>query len=442
MKRKWLSALLCASMVAALAAGCGSDAGGGSDSGSGSGETKSESSDGKTTLTFWCHENEPWVKSYKEMAKKFEDANPDYKVEVQDYPFKVYNDKIQTALTSSTAGPDIVAVWGGTAPSFIESDALAEVPEDMVKELEEDYLAPTIGIYQKEGKYYGVPMEFNLEYGGMIVNKKLFGDTPYPKTWEDLRKISGEVSKKNGDIVEMKGFEMMDTDSLICNYLAMLLQQGGQYLKDDGSIDFATPEGVKAMEEILDMYNNGECDLENLTAGEYCYNDVYQDKGYMASVGSWAIGEGSGSYDLTYGEDYEYVPVPQYGEQMAFASETGWGIIIPENGANKEAAWEFVKFFSEPENLVQHNIACNQLPPRKSLLDSEEYKEAMPNVAFLLDILPSGQWMGPYNTSDMREIFNQMFIDLCQSDSPDVEGALKDASAQITEGCQISYSMK
>ncbi len=442
MKRKWLSALLCASMVAALAAGCGSDAGGGSDSGSGSGEAKSESSDGKTTLTFWCHENEPWVKSYKEMAKKFEDANPDYKVEVQDYPFKVYNDKIQTALTSSTAGPDIVAVWGGTAPSFIESDALAEVPEDMVKELEEDYLAPTLGIYQKEGKYYGVPMEFNLEYGGMIVNKKLFGDTPYPKTWEDLRKISGEVSKKNGDIVEMKGFEMMDTDSLICNYLAMLLQQGGQYLKDDGSIDFATPEGVKAMEEILDMYNNGECDLENLTAGEYCYNDVYQDKGYMASVGSWAIGEGSGSYDLTYGEDYEYVPVPQYGEQMAFASETGWGIIIPENGANKEAAWEFVKFFSEPENLVQHNIACNQLPPRKSLLDSEEYKEAMPNVAFLLDILPSGQWMGPYNTSDMREIFNQMFIDLCQSDSPDVEGALKDASAQITEGCQISYSMK
>lgn len=441
MKRKWISVLLCASMVAALAAGCGSDAGSDSDSGSGDSEGKKESSDGKTTLTFWCHENEPWVKSYKEMAKKFEDANPDYTVEVQDYPFNVYNDKIQTALTSSTAGPDIVAVWGGTAPSFIESDALSEVPEDMVKELEEDYLAPTLGIYQKEGKYYGVPMEFNLEYGGMIVNKKLFGDTPYPETWEELRKVSKEVSKKNGDIVEMKGFEMMDTDSLICNYLAMILQQGGQYLKDDGSIDFATAEGIKAMEEILDMYKNGECDLENLTAGEYCYNDVYQDKGYMASVGSWAIGEGSGSYDLTYGEDYEYVPVPQYGEQMAFASETGWGIIIPKNGANKDAAWEFVKFFSEPENLVQHNIACNQLPPRKSLLDSEEYKEAMPNIAFLLDILPSGQWMGPYNTSDMREIFNQMFIELCQSDSPDVESALKDASAQITEGCQISYSM-
>ena len=51
-------------------------------------------------------------------------------------------------------------------------------------------------------------MEFNLEYGGMIVNKKLFDDSKiaYPETWEDLRKVSQEVSRKNGDIVEMKGF--------------------------------------------------------------------------------------------------------------------------------------------------------------------------------------------------------------------------------------------
>ena len=433
MKKKLLSVLLCAAMVGSLAAGCGSK----------NDKKDASDGDGKTVLTFWCHDNAPWVKAYKEMGKKFEKANPDYKVEVQEYPFEVYNDKIQTALTSSTSGPDIIAVWGGLAPSFIQSDALSEVPEDLSKELKEDYLAPTVGIYQKEGKYYGVPMEFNLEYGGMIVNKKLFDDAgiSYTKTWEDLRKVSKEVSRQNGEVVEMKGFEMIDTDALICNYLAMILQQGGQYLQEDDSINFATPEGIKAMEEILSMVKDGECDLDNLTAGEYCYNDVYQDKGYMSSVGSWAIGEGTDSYDLTYGEDFEYVPVPQYGEKMAFASETGWGIMVPDNGKNKDAAWEFVKFFSEPENLVQHNIACNQLPPRKSLLDSEEYKEAMPNIAFLLDILPSGQWMGPYNTSDMREIFDQMFIGLCQSDNPDIEGALKEASEKITEECQIGYSM-
>lgn len=435
MKKKLVSVLLCVAMVASMAVGCGSK----SDS-----KSKESDSDGKTTLTFWCHENEPWVKSYKAMAEKFEKENPEYTVEVKDYPFKVYNDKIQTALTSKTSGPDIIAVWGGTAPSFIESDALSEVPESLSKELSEDYLAPTTGIYTKEGKYYGVPMEFNLEYGGMVVNKKLFDEAgiSYPTTWDELRSVSKQVAKMNGDVSEMKGFEMIDADALICNYLAMILQQGGQYIQDDNSVKFDTPEGVKAMNEILSMVKDGECDLENLTAGEYCYNDVYQDKGYMSSVGSWAIGEGTDSYSLTYGKDFEYVPVPQYGDKMAFASETGWGLMVPKNSANQEGAWKFVEFFSQPENLVEHNIACNQLPPRKSLLDSQEYKDAMPNIAFLLDILPNGQWMGPYNTSDMRDIFNDMFIELCQSDNPDVETALADASKEISEKCQLSYSIK
>ena len=282
MKKKFISALLCVAMTASLVVGCGSKS-----------DDKKEASDGKTTLTFWCHENEPWVKSYKKVAEKFEKENPDYKVVVKDYPYKVYNDKIQTALTSKTAGPDIIAVWGGNAPAFIESDSLSEVPESLAKELDEDYLAPTTGIYKKEGTYYGVPMEFNLEYGGMIVNKKLFDKAgiAYPKTWDELRSVSKQVSKMNGDVSEMKGFEMIDTDALICNYLAMILQQGGQYLEEDDSINFATPEGIKAMNEIVSMVKDGECDLENLTAGEYCYNDVYKDKGYMSSVGSWAIGE-------------------------------------------------------------------------------------------------------------------------------------------------------
>ena len=242
MKKKFISALLCVAMTASLVVGCGSKS-----------DDKKESSDGKTTLTFWCHENEPWVKSYKKVAEKFEKENPDYKVVVKDYPYKVYNDKIQTALTSKTAGPDIIAVWGGNAPAFIESDSLSEVPESLAKELDEDYLAPTTGIYKKEGTYYGVPMEFNLEYGGMIVNKKLFDKAgiAYPKTWDELRSVSKQVSKMNGDVSEMKGFEMIDTDALICNYLAMILQQGGQYLEEDDSINFATPEGIKAMNEIL-----------------------------------------------------------------------------------------------------------------------------------------------------------------------------------------------
>ena len=435
MKKRLLSILLCSAMVASLAVGCGSS--GGSDT-----EEAEESSGEKTTLTFWCHENEPWIKSYEAMAEKFEAENPEYDVVVESYPMSVYMDKIQTALTDENGGPDIIALWGGMAAPFIASDALSAVPDDLAADMDEDFMEPTVGIYKKNGTYYGVPMEYNLEYGGMVVNKKLFEEAglEYPQTWEELRAVSKQVAKVNGDVVEMGGFECVDGDALINNFLAMILQQGGNYIEEDGSVNFATEEGITALNELLSIVKDGECTLENLSAGEYCFNDVYQDKAFMSSVGTWAIGEGTDSYELTYGEDFEYVAVPQYGDEMAFTSESGWGLIVPANGANVDAAWDYVRFFTDPENLVEHNIACNQLPPRTSMLDSEEYREAMYNIDFILDILPYGKWRGSYSASAMNSLFDQMFIDLCQSENPDVEASLAEVSQKITEECSLGYT--
>lgn len=433
--KKTLAVLLTLALSFSALAGCG----GKNES---TADTKKDGE--KTVVTFWCHENKPWIAAYEETIERFETEHPEYDVQLSYYPFDVYNQKIQTSLTSNKGEVDIIAVWGGVAPNFIETDALAEVPDYIVEELESDYLEPTLGVFQKEGKYYGVPMEFNLEYGGLIVNKKLFdeADLSYPTTWEELREISKKVAKRNGEVMDMIGFDMIDSDALICNYLSMILQQGGRYLQEDNSINFATPEGVKAMEEIVSMVKDGETNLDSLTSGEYAFNKTYQDKGFMASVGSWGIGEGTGTYNLTYGEDFEYIPTPLFGDEVGFASETGWGIMVPENSEHKDAAWEFIEFFSRPENLVKHNIACNQLPPRKSMLTNEEYREAMPNITFLLDIMEKGQWMGPYNTSAMREIFNEMFIELCQEENADIEAALKAASEQITAECQLGYSTK
>ena len=395
----------------------------------------------KTVINFWCHENQPWIESYQKVIDKFEKENPEYEVKLTSYPFDVYNQKIQTSLTSEKSDADVIAVWGGKAPNFIESDALSQVPEEMKKELESDYLEPTLGIFKKEGEYYGVPMEYNLEYGGMVVNKKLFDENnlKYPTTWEELRETSKKVAKKNGEIMEMSGFGMIDPDALICNYLSMILQQGGQYIQEDGSINFATPEGVKAMNEIVSMVKDNEVDLEGLLSSKYGFTRVYEDKGFMASAGSWALGEGTNTYGLEYGKDFEYVPVPLYGDQMAFASETGWGLMVPKNSKHVDDAWKFIEFFSEPENLVEHNIACNQLPARKSLLTNEKYKEAMPNISFLLDIMDKGQWMGPYNTSAMRDYLQDTFVKLCQTENPDTEAMLKELSETITKECSLNY---
>lgn len=384
------------------------------------------------TIKFWCNTNTPWIAGYNKIIERFEEANPGYHVELTDYPMKEMRQKMQLSMMDGAEGADVYAMWGGQAPTFISGGGLSKVPDYIVEDIEADYMEPCLGIYKYNGYYYGVAMEYNLEYGGMIVNKKMFdaAGASYPTTWEELRETSKKLAVQENGQVKIKGFDMIDSDALFCNFLAMILQQGGQYRNEDNTVNFATPEGVKAMDEILDMIKSGESDLNDIVDGKYGYTYTMQDRGYMASVGSWAVAEGA-NYGLTYGEDYEYVPVPQYGEKMAFASETGWGLVVPEKAAQKEAAWKFISFFIQPENLVEMNIAASQLPPRKSMLNNETYLEAMPHVAFLLDILENGQWMGPYNTSNMRTHFLSVFQKLVAGDYESTEAALKEASDLI-----------
>ena len=109
-KKKLLGALAGAALAALLMAGC-----------SGSADSSStEASEGDTTkLVFWCHENEAWNVAYEDMAAKFEAAHPEYDVEVVSYPFGENVDKMQTALSADEGEVDVMAVWGGMAPSFI-----------------------------------------------------------------------------------------------------------------------------------------------------------------------------------------------------------------------------------------------------------------------------------------------------------------------------------
>lgn len=401
---------------------------------SGSSEEDSSSSDGgTTTIQFWCHTNEAWNNTYRELFDKFEEENPEYKVEMTDYPYADYNQKIQTSLTPDAEGADLYQMWGGWELDFASTGGLEPLPDDLKETLEEDYFEPTYQAYEYGGEYYGIPTEFNLEYGGMVVNKPLFEENnlEYPTTWEELRSVSDQLVQSDGSVITMRGFDFIDEDALIYNYLAMILQQGGQYLNEDGSINLATPEGITAMEELKSMVDAGYTDFSSFSAGVGTSSYVFEGKGSMASVGSWAISDGEESYDLTIGEDFDYVAVPQYGDEMAFVAESGWGLAVPANAKEKDGAWELVRFLSDPENLKELNLGCQQLPPRKTLAEDQEMMDAMPNTAFLMDILEGGQWIGPYNTTTLKETLTATFRDICENGT-DIETALTECSETMS----------
>lgn len=422
-RMKLISLGMATLMCAGLLAGCGGS----------SKEDSSSSNGGTSKIQFWCHTNEAWNNTYRELFDKFEEENPEYEVVMTDYPYSDYNQKIQTSLMSDSEGADVYQMWGGWELDFASTGALEALPDDLKEDLQSDYFEPTYQAYEYGGEYYGIPTEFNLEYGGMVVNKPLFEEKglDYPTTWEELRNVSDQVAESKNGVITMRGFDFVDEDALIYNYLAMILQQGGQYLQDDGSIKLDTEEGITAMKELKSMVDAGYTDFSSYSAGVGTSNYVFEGTGSMASVGSWAISDGEESYGLTIGEDFDYVAVPQYGDQMAFVAESGWGLAVPVNSSQKEGAWELVRFLSDPENLKELNLGCQQLPPRQSLTEDEEMVKAMPDTAFLLDILDGGQWIGPYNTTTLKENLSATFRSICE-DGADIQTALADCSEAMS----------
>lgn len=240
-KRKRMLAMgLVMAMAASVMYGCGSGGSGGSaggggsapaekaaegDSQGGAGAEQNAASGEKTVIRFWGHQNEAWQIAYEEMIAKFEEAYPEYDVQSEYFPYADYQTKIQTSLMAKGDGADIYAMWGGWALDFAGSGALSEVPEQYREILENDFYDPAVAAYRYDGKYYGVPVEFNLEYGGMLVNKQLFDEAglAYPATWEEVEQVSDQVSKSNGNVMEMRGFDFVSGDSLPFVWLGMIL---------------------------------------------------------------------------------------------------------------------------------------------------------------------------------------------------------------------------
>lgn len=125
------------------------------------------------TLTMWSHINEPWNAAYEDAIKEFEAQNKGIHIKLETFPYDEFESKVQTALIDGEGGADIYELWGGWALDFTPYGTLMELPEEMAEKVREENYAPTYGALEYEDKMYGIPLEYNIEYGGMLVNDAL-----------------------------------------------------------------------------------------------------------------------------------------------------------------------------------------------------------------------------------------------------------------------------
>ncbi|MCL1982014.1 MAG: extracellular solute-binding protein [Clostridiales bacterium] len=431
--KKILSITLAALLVMSLFAGCGGSGSGGGDTQGGG--AQGGDAQGDITLTLWSH-IEFWNDAQDKIIQEFEAANPGIKVKRESFPYDDFESKTQTSLLSKSGGADIYNLWGGWAVDFASTGAFSPVPDDFVAELKADSYEPVLGAFEYEGNYYGVPLEFNIEYGGMLVSIPKFDELglSYPKTWDEMIRIARENSESRGVNFELRGFDFPAWDALTYIWLSMILSSGGQYMDGD-KFNFSTPIGIETMQKLVDYVKvDHMTNTEGITNAEELepYHKFFLGESLMVPRGPWVVPEGIDDFGLEYGVDFDYVAMPFYGSQKLFAAETGWGLAVNASSANQEAAWKFVEFWLEKDRLLDYNISCGMVPPVKTISHDPDLLAAMPYLAPLVDILDGGRFIGYFNTDILKEAVGDMYVNIINSDIS-VADAVKELDDTLNE---------
>ncbi|MBN1994650.1 MAG: extracellular solute-binding protein, partial [Anaerolineae bacterium] len=324
----------------------------------------------KVTLRFWALQNPPFIAGFETLIKAYQQEHPNVEIKLETFDYDTY---IQTLQTSMPAGQeaDVIQLFGTWTAEYAER--LAPLPESVmsIAEAEELFYAAPLGGYIVDGKLYGLPQEFNCEYGGVLVNKTKFEEAglTYPPQWKTMADVVSDAKAltKNDDagMMSTAGFHFTAMDPVVFAFLAGILQRGGDYWNaDQTGFTFNTPEAKATLQAMVDLVNAGVVDPVLFNDSENWVVDAFfQDKVGIGTMGAWAIAEGRANYpDFESEWDYFFLP-PQAGNEPLFVADSGWGLVVSPNSQHQNVAWDFAKFITaNPDNARLWNIASGTIP--------------------------------------------------------------------------------
>lgn len=368
----------------------------------------------KVTIRLWSHQNSAFNKVNQELVDAFMKANPDITVKYETFPYDQFIETLQTSMPAGTEA-DVIEMFGSWVCNYAEGTRLAEMPADVMsyKEAQDIFYKAPLDGYYCDGKLYGLPNEFNLEYGGALVNPALYekAGIPFPPAYTDYNAVIADAKKmtvQDGDTMTTAGFHFVGGDTLGFLLLSGILEQGGKYFADDGKhFNFESPESLNVIRTLTRYAQEDKVIDATLFQGDNGLpNAFFNGNVGIGYIGSWAAGVGKVDFpDFKF--DYVTMP-PMFGDKPVFVADAGWGKVVSKNTKHSEAAWKLVKFMTaERANALKFNQISGTIPAMKSIVDQpDEILAGQPWIKSTFSLLPNGAYLG--NVTDRDQLFYEI----------------------------------
>jgi multiple sugar transport system substrate-binding protein len=364
---------------------------------------------GNAALRFWSHNNPAFVKTNETLVKKYQEANPNVTVKYENFPYDEFIQTIQTSMAAKNEA-DVMEMFGSWVQSYAKGGTLAIAPDgvmSMSQARDQFYAAPLDG-YVWEGKLYGFPNEYNLENGGVLVNKKMFdaAGVKYPpewKTWDEVTADAKKLVKMDGNTMTIAGFNYVTNDGLGFLYWEGVLERGGDYFaKDKIHLDFLSPQAEATVQWLVDMaVKDKVVDPLTFNANSNWVGDsFFQSLVAIGYIGPWIVPVAHENH-ADFADPWDYVSCPHYGDTMSFAADAGWGKVVSPNSKAIQQAWEFGKFWAaDGANARFWNVGTGTVPALKSVAADPTLLKDMNWLGPSLKVLPYGRYVGMLQDRD------------------------------------------
>ena len=323
------------------------------------------------------------IESTKDVIKKFEEQNPNIKVDALRAPFQT-DDMYTTYLQSFEAKSgdlDVITLDSSWARSL--ADNLVDLSKYVDKKTVSQYYSSIMGSYLVEDKIVALPWysDIGLLYYRTDLLKKY--NLEVPKTWIELTKAAyiiqqGERKEGNSDFV---GFVWQGKayEGLTCNAIEWIYNNdGGTIIDANKEITINNPNAVEAVRLAVNWVGTiSPRGVLSMTEEES--KNMFMS-GNVAFVRSWPYlysvcdVEGSaikGKYSAT------AIPTGKLGKNSGVLG--GWGIGVNKYSKNREAAVKLAIFLTSEESQKHRALASGNAP---NIIALKNDKDILKNPIF------------------------------------------------------------
>ena len=389
-------------------------------------------------------ETVPDTNYVKELLPKFEDATG-IKVNLEVLTYVAMYEKLvpQLSLAQGSGAYDVIVVdkqwvggfvggnWLTPLDSYIQRDKVdtsVYIPA-MFKMLGEvngtTYMLPfynyTMGLYYRTDLFNDP--KFKEEY-----KQKYNKELAVPTNMDDYVQIAKFFTREiNGEQVYGAAQQLARGVGIHAEWANIFFGLDGWYYDDKWNPTVNTPEGVKAVQYLIDLYKNA--DVPGATAYNFDEQVALFNQGKAATMYSYS------TMFAPLNDPKNSKVAGKVGLAVApggHGVNGGWGWAIPKSAPNPDAAWEFIKWV-ESKDIAYQRAKLGGSPMQAWLFQDPELQKLYPFYPVEQEMLATGKPVPIIaGAAQMVDVLARE-LSLAVAEGKDPQKAMDDAAADMAK---------